>query len=177
MRIDELRTTLDTYGDAVELKDLEVFLKHLDVTRDDLLPWLHFNDEQYQRNMVYRGSACEIFCVCWQPGQRTPIHDHRGSGCGILVLDGILAEYPYCRTDDGHLEPMATCVMGPGEVCISSDSDIHEVVNNEVDGQLVTLHVYTPPLSTIGIYSRDSAEVMYLDANDIAHSEQELPSL
>jgi hypothetical protein len=48
--------------------------------------------------------------------------------------------------------------MKAGEVCGSFDDDIHEIRNNG-DGNLVTLHVYSPYLDNINLYDRETGEI------------------
>ena len=39
-----------------------------------------------------------------------------------------------------------------GEICAADEPDIHRVSNNS-DGELINLHVYTPPLHAYNLYS------------------------
>ncbi len=47
-----------------------------------------------------------------------------------------------------------------GATCYSEDLDIHQVSNLQADDRdLVTLHIYSPPLLKMNVYSLDSADV------------------
>lgn len=107
-----------------------------------------FSELGYRRNRIERGPAYEALLMCWHPGQRSPVHDHAGSLCGVRVLRGVAAETRYTCTPTGELVPGATRSYVAGSVCVSFDSDTHVIGNDEPgDLDLITLHVYSPPLA------------------------------
>ncbi len=157
MTLDELLAALDAYHGPVPVDDLKDLLGRATFTRADVADRLHFCDSSYQRNPVREGAGYQAFLMCWKDGQRSPIHDHTGSGCGIYVVDGTLVEQCYEFDDRGVIVPDVRNELPAGGVCASWDADKHAVIAEH--GDLVTLHVYTPPMSTIGIYREGSAEV------------------
>ena len=42
-------------------------------------------------------------CLCWRNGQRSPIHNHRGSNCGVKVLRGVATETTFARAANGMI--------------------------------------------------------------------------
>ncbi len=56
-------------------------------------------------------------------------------------------ETSYQLLDDGHVRPVRETRYHPGEVCVSVDRDIHVIRNLQAGRDLITLHLYTPPLS------------------------------
>jgi cysteine dioxygenase len=90
-------------------------------------------------------------------GQRTPIHDHKGSSCGFLVVDGIATETRFERTASGLICPSWTKHHEPGYVCASAEADVHQVANTGPPGaEVVTLHCYTPWLRHFNVYTLDT---------------------
>ena len=72
----------------------------------------------------------------------------------MRVLRGTLTETIFDRTPDGFIYPTSTQTLHENQVCGSEDSDIHQVSNIAAGRQdLVTLHVYSPPLHVMGVYS------------------------
>ena len=72
---------------------LEVMRDQLDRLEDNLqmlAPWWMFDACTYRRNLIRRTAAYEALLLCWLPGQRSPIHDHRGSGCAFRVVEGVV---------------------------------------------------------------------------------------
>lgn len=160
MKLDEFFSALDRYEGYVPLPELCALQRELQITLEDVRHVTHFGDEGYQRNPLRRGPAYEALILCWKDGQSSPIHDHRGSSCGVLVLEGECTELIFTLDEHGMLVEGQTNRLACDGVCGSYDSDIHEIANRQGDGtNLVTLHIYSPPLSSFGVYSRDSAEV------------------
>jgi cysteine dioxygenase len=128
-------------------------MQTLDLSAEDVEPYTRFDDDRYRRNLMHEGSGFQALVLCWKPGQRSPIHDHRGSSCGVRVLRGVATETIFQRGRDGMLAASRSHQMATGEVCGSEDMDIHQVSNLSRDEPLVTLHVYSPPLLRMGTYS------------------------
>ena len=158
MNLQQFFAELDRYPGAVPLRDLVALQRRLAITPDDVKSHLNFGDTCYRRNLLRNGQGYQAWILCWKPGQASPIHDHRGSACGVLVLQGACTETVFHQEADGMLREGKTRTLPLGDVCGSYDSDIHEI-RNDGDEPLVTLHVYTPPLATMGIYSRETAAV------------------
>ena len=75
-------------------------------------------------------------------------------------MRGTVTETIFDRTPDGLIFPTTTQSLHEGDVCGSEDSDIHQISNLQADGQdLITLHVYSPALNVMGVYSLTDATV------------------
>lgn len=148
---------LDRIHEPADLETLRRLLVGLEVTREDLAPACIFKDEGYQRNLVKETEWYELVCICWTSGQRTPIHDHKGSACAFRVVEGIATETRFERTPSGLILASWTKHHDPGYVCASAEADIHQVANTQPQGQdLVTLHCYTPQLRNFNVYTLDT---------------------
>jgi cysteine dioxygenase len=92
--------------------------------------------------------------MCWKAGQRSPIHDHAGSVCAVRVLRGTATVTHFAWAASGDIKATSSEDMPVGSVTGSQDGDLHQVSNLQGGGcELVTLHVYTPPLLRMGTYS------------------------
>ena len=89
---------LDGLRKPADLEILRGLLEQLSVQRRDLAAVCIFRPERYQRNLVRATEFFELVCVCWASGQRTPIHDHAGSSCAFLVVEGTATEIRFERT-------------------------------------------------------------------------------
>ena len=97
--------------------------------------------------------------MCWRSGQRSPIHDHQGSSCAVRVLHGTLTETLFEFAPSGHVKASFSRDLLPGQVIAGEDTDLHQVSNLQAgDANLVTLHVYSPPLIYMGTYDLTSAK-------------------
>lgn len=149
-----LLSQFDRHAKSIPLNELVAGLTESNLILDDVQEFVCFSDESYQRNLMHVGPGYQALILCWHSGQRSPIHDHRGSACGVRVLQGVVSETIFERNGAGLIFPTRTAELGEGGVCGSFDSDIHQVSNLQSAGQdLVTLHIYSPPLLVMGTYS------------------------
>ena len=68
----------------------------------ELAQWKCFKNSRYQRNPVlWEPERYTVMCICWEPAQASPIHNHRGSSCAVVVLNGVCTETIY-EPDPAH---------------------------------------------------------------------------
>ena len=144
---------LDTLETRPSLSVLDEKLSKLELDLNKFGNVLGYTENGYQRNVIKKTKNYEIVLICWKPGQKTPIHDHFGSDCAFLILDGVSTETIFVESDN-HLKVSKKRRYEPGEVCAANEPDIHQISNFE-DGNLVNLHVYSPPLKDFNIYGDD----------------------
>jgi cysteine dioxygenase len=126
----------------------------LRLLRDDVTEWTSFSEVGYQRVLIHRTLQVEVLLLCWRSGQRSAIHDHAGSACGIRVIAGTATETIYAASPCGRLYPVRSRCLDTGAVCVNHDADIHQMANLAPRGEdLITLHIYSPPLGATRIYS------------------------
>jgi len=171
--LDELFAFLDQLDDRASLHELTSELRDLDIDCDDVGEFVRFSERGYMRNLVRAGPWYNVLVLCWKNGQRSPIHDHRGSSCGVRVLRGVATETLFEFAPNGHVCATTSLPRGPGGVTASQDSDMHQISNLQPgDADLVTLHVYSPPLLWMGTYSLTDRsrgqEPMFIEFYDAA---------
>jgi cysteine dioxygenase len=74
---------------------------------------------------------------------------------------------------NGHVFPTCSREFQPGQVLGGQDADIHQISNLQAgNADLITLHVYSPPLHMMGTFSLTDnlrgEEPMLLDFCDAA---------
>jgi cysteine dioxygenase len=80
------------------------------------------------------------------------------------VLKGTATETLFERTPAGHVYATSSRKLPTGFCCGSQDADIHQISNLEPDGgDLVTLHIYSPPLLVMGTYSLTNTAIGQFD--------------
>jgi cysteine dioxygenase len=78
----------------------------------------------------------------------------------VRVLAGAATETLFARGPNGHVYATRSRVLPAGSVCGSQDDDIHQMSNLQAGGaDLVTLHIYSPPLLRMQIFSLTDATV------------------
>lgn len=144
------------------------YLQEVGVDGRSLDPFVHFRDDMYTRNLIYRDDLFEIMAVCWQPGQRTVIHTHNGQLGWMTVEKGALAVVNYkwlsCNAADNQNLAGLDCLAGASELdlerrevqechpggpvnTVDKVQTIHQVV---VQGRepVVSLHIYSRPIES-----------------------------
>jgi cysteine dioxygenase len=143
---------LDSIERRPGLAELDHRLGGLEINLAALKECIGYADDGYQRNVIKKSKFYELVAVCWLPGQETPIHDHIGSDCAFLIVDGTSTETIHETNEEGLAYPITVRHYRPGEVCAAEEPDIHRV-SNDTDSELVNLHIYTPPLHAYNIYA------------------------
>lgn len=151
---------LDRVNSQLPLPLLLDWVTRCRLTVGDLSYYLVFHRDRYVRNLVHAGPAYQALLLCWRNGQRSPIHNHRGSNCCVKVLRGVATETLFTRAPNGMILPEKSRDLPPGHMCASADDDIHQVSNLQAGGaDLVTLHIYSPPLLRMDVFSLESSLV------------------
>ena len=163
----DLIERLQTQSGPPSLEDISSWLANVEITQLDLEPYLGFKEGNYWRHRVCRNEAVEMLIICWRPGQKTPIHDHNGSHGVVRVQQGLMWETMFTYDNDRGLQYRSGRECPTGEVTGAGVPDIHQLGNPDVSGQdLITVHVYAPPLGVLKTYKVGSANVDLYTPND-----------
>ena len=158
---------------------------------DDALIGTHvrFCDDHYARNLICRTAQFELLVLCWKPGQASTIHDHAGSLNVTRLYMGELTSRRFRRRDGGRgvseVGGAASGELPRGPVELTDEQviagsgaatvdrgEIHQLAN-ESGAELITVHLYAPPLTDIVVYSltepqTDVLRLRYSLADDFA---------
>ncbi len=125
-----------------------------------LHPYTYFCSEKYTRNLILRTALFELIAICWDIGQVSAIHNHRGQSCWMAIAYGKVQvqNFRLVRHDAAaltcELEPTSRFLIDaatPGEV--DPEEPIHLVANPVAFGsRAVTLHIYSRPFDTCEVY-------------------------
>ncbi len=155
-------------GGPPSFGELNALMRGVEVAHEELRPYVSFKEGTYARHRVHLGAYAELLVLCWRPGQRTPIHDHAGSYGAVKVLRGVMWETLFEMSEGEGLAYRSGREWGPGEVTGADVPDIHQLGNPDVSGQdLVTLHLYAPPLASLNVYKvgrRESTSTLWMNS-------------
>jgi cysteine dioxygenase len=164
MKISRTFELLDRQAGQLPMPLILDWLHEWPVTAEDLLDYLVFRPDRYVRNKLHDGPAYQALVLCWRNGQRSPIHNHRGSHCGVKVLRGVATETLFARARNRMIYAVNSHDMPAGHICTSADEDIHQISNLQAESKdLVTLHIYSPPLVRMEMFSLESPVVCEWD--------------
>ena len=131
------------------------------VDAESLQSYLFWNAQHYTRNLIDKTDLYELLAICWEPGMRSSIHNHKGQNCWMAAPIGLLAVQNYRVIS----EDLATqcCEIVPTDVveitsvqpvAVDPLNPVHDVRNcREWGERAVSLHVYSRPFDSCIVYS------------------------
>jgi len=131
---------------------------------DQSAEWLHRvrldpSGRWYER--FHADDDHEIWIICWLPGQATGFHDHGGSAGAFAVALGTLEEFSI-----GGDASVRSWNLETGDHHGFGENYIHDVRNTS-SAPAISVHVYSPPLSTMNRYDlTPSGELIVLATED-----------
>ncbi len=139
------------------------YVKSHPVEPKSLQPFLFFSGKTYTRNLIFKNEMFELLALCWDIGQVSRIHNHRGQQCWMTVPMGKLKNQNYVVLDRDPVKK--TCRVVPGEsflitptapMEVDSAEPVHQVMNLRAFGErAVSLHIYSRPFSSCEVYQID----------------------
>ena len=141
-------------------QDVLEFLRGNRVDVATLEPYLYFSHEHYTRNLIHRTPLFELIAICWESGQKSPIHNHRDQRCWMAVPFGkvMVHNFKLVRKDPAtgfcELESSTQFLIEPDSPQeVDPEEPIHQVLNMpSFASRTVTLHVYSRPFDTCEVY-------------------------
>lgn len=163
----DLVETLNRQTAPPALEEINSWLSKVEISQLDLQPYLGFKEGNYWRHRVCRNEAVEMLIICWRPGQKTPIHDHNGSHGVVRVQQGLMQETIFTFDEQQGLCFDSGRECSQGTITGAGVPDIHQLGNPEVSGRdLITVHVYAPPLGVLKTYKLGSSQIDLYTPND-----------
>jgi predicted metal-dependent enzyme (double-stranded beta helix superfamily) len=102
---------------------------------------------------IVNSSWLEVWIIEWGPATRLELHDHGGASGAVDVLDGELVE-TYAHFEDGRR--LRSRQLAAGTSFSFGPKHIHEVWN-PAGTPALSLHTYSPRLSTMTFYAQATA--------------------
>ncbi len=136
-------------------------LRNTRVDPESLAPYLFWNSQHYTRNLIDKTELYELLSLCWEPGMKSSIHNHKGQNCWMAAPIGRLAVQNY-RVLSEDLPTHHCNIVPTDEVHITVDNPVavdplnpvHDVQNpREWNQRAVSLHVYSRPFDSCIVYS------------------------
>jgi len=148
---------------------VEDFTRNRLIRPETLDPYLHYARSHYTRNLIYKCELFEIIAICWESGQGSAIHNHRGQNCWMATPIGRLRVQNFrvekrdsahgkcslCATDFYDMDAEHPAAVQPEE-------PVHQVLNlPEFRSRATSVHIYSHPYSSCEVYSLEKG--MYAD--------------
>lgn len=134
----------------------------------DLMPYLKWDPSNYTRNCVVRNARFELLVICFEPGQRTSIHDYDSETAWIRVLGGELVAERFELLEDGALRLRKASRLHTGELMeLSRSNSIHRFQNQGAT-RAFTLNLYAPPMSKWRVFDERTGADQWREAGPSA---------
>jgi cysteine dioxygenase len=139
------------------------FTQQRPVKQDTLAPYLFYAKSHYTRNLIYKCELFEVMAICWEVGQVSRIHNHRGQNCWMTAPIGLLRvqNFRVCDRDASR----GTCRLVPTDFydmdsvhpgVVQPEQPVHQVQNlQEFGRRAASIHIYSYPYSSCEVYLMD----------------------
>jgi len=145
---------LDAEAPGLSELRMRELLKEVFITNQEVEQHGCFRDDRYSRNSIFRNEKFEILLICWKSGQRSLIHDHGRSLGGVKIVRGLLTETLFALAPNRMIKAVSSTDYQISDIQIEEPSTIHQVANLQPGANhAISLHVYTPPLQQMNIYT------------------------
>lgn len=108
---------------------------------------VRYDPDQRWYHLLEKDPDHEIWLLSWLPGQRTGFHDHGASAGAFAVAAGTLSEH----TARAGRADQAVRVLRAGNARSFGRDHVHDV-HNESAAPAVSVHAYSPPLTSMRRY-------------------------
>jgi cysteine dioxygenase len=152
------------------LENVQNYILRHSVLPETLDKYLFFSKGNYTRNLIFRNNVFECLTICWETGQASRIHNHRGQNCWMATPIGRLKvqNFRVDQRDASH----GTCRILPTEIYemdaahpayVNPLEPVHQVLNlPEFNERAVSIHIYSKPFDSCEVYQREKGT--YCDA-------------
>lgn len=111
-----------------------------------------WNSRHYMRQCIHRTPGYELMLICYEPGQRTSIHDYDSQMAWIKPVLGSVREERFKATADGKLRPHGMKVLGIGNLSYMASKNCIHRHSNAGTGRAFTLNLYSRPIRRWRVY-------------------------
>lgn len=144
------------------VSEISEFLKQYKLLESELIDYKIFKTNKYARHLVHKDEDFEILIVCWQAGQKAPIHGHEGEKCWMRVESGSLQVCNYQLDSEEPLTLSLVDLVKGDKGYLDGPAEIHSV-ENIFSKPAVSLHVYAKPFAQCDIYCLETGTIKRIE--------------
>ena len=127
-------------------------MQRLSVAPESLSPFCIWDQRQYTRKSLHRSRAHELLLICYEPGQRTSIHDYDSQMAWIKPVLGSVCEERYKLAGNCELKLQGQGKLETGPLAYMTTKDCIHRHTNMGPGRAITLNLYVRPISRWRVY-------------------------
>jgi cysteine dioxygenase len=149
--------------DFTDIERVRELLRTSPVDPKSIEPYLIWDRQHYTRNLIDKTRLFELLAICWDVGQGSSIHNHRGQNCWMAAPVGklLIQNYKVIQQDveagTCDISPTTIVEMNPDmPAAVDPEEPVHKVYNPpEFEQRAVSLHVYSRPYDSCVVYSEE----------------------
>ncbi len=161
--------TLQSLDDLVSALSEEERTTYSSIIRSMKIPSSAFeyccswSNKSYTRNCIVENEKFELILLCWEEGQKTPIHDHGGEECWVKIIQGELKETIYKVDEAGELKAGKSTISKTGDISYMIDFMGCHRLENLTGGRAMSLHLYAKPIRNCKMFDENSRKFVRKD--------------
>ena len=172
-------TAVPLFFSPTELNDFAAFFAA--EIAEGKFPYIDYDADERWHQRLYRDRRVDVWLISWLPTQGTQLHDHGGSSGAFTVLSGTLDEAALTGSRDdalgGHRRPQLVDRRRlTGEQISFGPHYVHDV-RNLSQQPAVSVHAYSPPLSSMNFYDIAEGRLTPLATLATDDPEPEVPAV
>ena len=159
-------TTLESLSDLVTALCEEERTKYNNIIRSanlpssDFIDYCSWSDKCYTRNCIIENEKFELILLCWEEGQKTPIHDHGGEECWVKIIEGKFRETIYTKDENGALIMTNPKISKMNETTYMIDFMGYHRLENLSNKRSMSLHLYAKPIRNCNVFDEKSKKIV-----------------
>jgi hypothetical protein len=128
---------------------------------------VHYSADERWHRRIRRDARVDIWLISWLPTQATELHDHGMSAGAFTVVTGELTELQPIVIGEHAIALQSTVRRSPVTISFGADR-VHDVLNRG-DAPAVSVHAYSPPLTTMRYYRVSGSRLVVTRGAGVAH--------
>jgi cysteine dioxygenase len=130
-------------------------LNKLELHNDYIKESSSWSFETYTRNCLYKDEDFELILLCWEQGQKTPVHCHGGEECWVKLISGELNEMLYEKDKIQFDKAVKTQKINVNGQSYMNDLIGMHSLENTFKGRTISLHLYAKPIKRCQYYNQE----------------------
>ena len=133
-------------------EDYVKMVANMRLPKDDFRKYAHWKPDGYTRNCVERTDDFELVLICWNPGDKSPVHGHDDQRCWVYQVDGEMNELRFNEDDEGGLHESQHIELSPQRLSYMEDRMGYHSLENRSCEKAMTLHLYISPIDYCKVF-------------------------
>lgn len=141
--VDELIIKLNQKTSEESYLDI---MSQIDIPLREFEKYYSWNKDRYARNCLAKTDDFELLLICFEKGQKSPIHDFDSRQAWIQIIQGKLRKERFILSESGdELKQVSATTLGSNDYSFMSKVGIHRYKNIN-NSRTVSLNLYCKPI-------------------------------